>query len=298
MSETTFTAGGRVLVALDGSPASATALPIALTLADQLAARLEILHVVSERPSANDIRRRLRLDADPWLDIELRIAIGKPVDTILQASAEPDMILLVMTTHGRIVEPGRAFGRVAQAVAAEATRPIVMVRPEVATDFMEHGGSVRHVLLPLDGTPTTAALLRPATALASRLAASIDLLYVVAAQPAVVSEPGSMGVPRYLDQPQHEWPEWSDEMIDRFARGCAGCPSDVPIRMFLARGDIGQEIVRFASEHHVDVVVVARRSHLEPGRARVLRAVLRHTPCPLLLVGAPDGDGCGALPVA
>jgi hypothetical protein len=31
--------------------------------------------------------------------------------------------------------------------------------------------------------------------------------------------------------------------------------------------------------------VLVRRSHLEVGRARVLRAVLDQTPCPVLLIG-------------
>jgi nucleotide-binding universal stress UspA family protein len=221
-------------------------------------------------------------------DIAVHVVVGDPAETIVRASAEPDVVLVVMTTHGRVIEAGRELGRVAQAVVTRATRPIVLVRPEAVAAFMEHGPRVRHLLLPLDGTPTTARLLRPVTALAHRLSAAIDLLYVAADQPAAPTEPGSIGAPRYVDQPHHEWPEWSSEVIARLGTEAARCPPDVPVRMFLGSGDISQEIVRFARDHHVDVVVVARRSHGEPGRARVLRAVLRDVPCPLLLVGAAD----------
>jgi nucleotide-binding universal stress UspA family protein len=55
--------------------------------------------------------------------------------------------------------------------------------------------------------------------------------------------------------------------------------------VFLGRGEIGLEIARFAAQQQSDVVVLARRSHFEPGRAQVLRAVLDQTPCPVLLLG-------------
>ena len=42
----------RVLVALDGSPAAATALPVAQTVARQLSATLELLHVGATLPPA------------------------------------------------------------------------------------------------------------------------------------------------------------------------------------------------------------------------------------------------------
>jgi hypothetical protein len=56
----------------------------------------------------------------------------------------------------------------------------------------------------------------------------------------------------------------------------------------LSRGPIGPEIARFALEHQYEAIILVRRSHLEPGRARVLRAVLDLTSCPILLVGAPS----------
>lgn len=287
MCEVPNNSGGTVLVALDGSPAAATAVPIARVLADQLQAHLAALYVLADNASPDLSSRALRWDA-AGPDIDVRLAVGDPVTEIVRWSTDPEVVLVVMTTHGRQIEPGRTLGRVAEAVAAQATGPIVLVRPEAATDFMQHGGLIQHLLLPLDGTPTTAALLPPATDLAGRLAATIDILYVAEEQGAPPDEPGSIGAPRYVDQPQHEWPKWSDEVIERLGTGAAHCPAHVPLQVYLGWGDIGREIVRFARAHHVDIVVVARRSHLEPGRGRVLRAVLHNTPCPLLLVGAVD----------
>jgi nucleotide-binding universal stress UspA family protein len=148
---------------------------------------------------------------------------------------------------------------------------------------------LRTLLLPLDGTASTAAALAPAFDLACRLGASIDLLHVAAPGGARSEEPGSLGAPRYVDQPHHEWPHWAGEVIDRLCAALAGRPAGVPIRTFLGRGEVGAEIARFAAEHHEDAIILVRRSRLEPGRARVLRTVLEAMPCPALLVGGSPG---------
>jgi hypothetical protein len=68
--------------------------------------------------------------------------------------------------------------------------------------------------------------------------------------------------------------------------GIGSRPADMQARVYLAQGEIAHEIGRFAVEHDSDAIVLVRRSHLEVGRAHVLRAVLDTTPCPVLLVGA------------
>jgi len=304
-----------VLVALDGSLAAATAVPIAFAVAAQLGADCRGLHIIS----GNDPGSQL---AAPWMkgmksltgvrlwpDIleptvqlwrafaapgnalmkeffhaEMRLDVGDPAAGILRASTDPLIMLVVLTTHGHIIEPGRSLGRVAEHVIAGATRPILLIRPEATPLATRSGGALQRLLLPLDGTPTTAALLAPATELAHRLGAAVDLLYV-AGTGAPPDEPGSIVGPQYVDQSQHEWPQWANEVIARLGVACAQLPPNVPVQMFLAQGDIGAEIARFAAEHRSDAVVLARRSRLEPGHASVLRAVLEQTPCPVLLVG-------------
>jgi nucleotide-binding universal stress UspA family protein len=98
-----------------------------------------------------------------------------------------------------------------------------------------------------------------------------------------------MGAPRYVDQPQHTWPAWEREIVDRLCTLCAQCPPDVPVRAYLRNGEVAGEIVRFAAERQHDAIVLVRRSRFERGRAPVLRAVLAAAPCPVLLLGAPPG---------
>ena len=269
----------KLLVALDGSPAAATALPVARAVAKQLSAGIEVLHV-SRRPVAPSVlRSRLGVARMP-----VSACVGKPAECILRHTEESRVELVILTTHGRSIEPGRALGRVAAAVIASSTQPILLVRPEAAA---RRSAPIRRLLFPLDGTPTTAAALKDVTALAGRLGASIDVLYVIAARSAGPQERGSMGAPRYVDQAHHEWPQWAGEVLERLCRCCAESPVDVPITVHVRQGEIGAAIAGFAAQHRHDAIVLVRRSHMEPGRAHALRAVLQQTPCPILLVGSP-----------
>src|SRR5512142_182144 len=88
-----------VLVASDGSPAAATAIPLAHAVAAQMAAVVEVLYVTTAgaAPGPPPDGEALRVRAD-----------GRdPAPSIVRAAAESDVALLVMTTHGRVVEPGR-----------------------------------------------------------------------------------------------------------------------------------------------------------------------------------------------
>lgn len=277
---------GVVLVALDGSPAAAAALSVARMVAAQLGASVEILHVSTDPDSSR--RERLYLEREEPDGMELRVILNEePATAILRAAEDPAVALLVLTTHGRTVEPGRGLGRVAEQVIAGSSRPLLLVRPE-AVDTGRRVSALKRLLVPVDGSPATATALRAVAELAVRLGASLDLLYVADPAQAPKQEPGSIAAPRYIDQPQHEWPQWAGEVVARVG-GCAEWPAAVPTRTYLALGEAGPEIVRFATEHDADAIVLVRRSRLEPGRAAVLRAVLDRAPCPIVLVSGPPG---------
>lgn len=277
-----------VLLALDGSVAAATAAPAARLVAQQLNATLRVLYVAPNAMPEDVLRRRLHLDRYQLDDCELHIHRGPPASGILQMVNDPSTVMTVLTTHGRKIEPGRSLGHVAEAVVAGTTRPILLIRPEAAAAATE-ALALRRLLLPLDGTPTTMGALGSIADLACLLDASFDLLFVIApaadGATSATREPGTIGVPRYVDQPQHEWPAWGNEVIERLSASCERHPLGPPTRVFIARGSIEDEIIRFATDHLEDIVVLVRRSRLEPGRARVLRAVLEHTPCTVLLTG-------------
>ena len=275
----------KVLVAWDGSPAATTALPIAEIVARQLEAEVEVLYVARDAPEREE-QRYARVAEAKRLGFALRLEIGDTATEIIRSTEEPGVKLVALTTHGREIEREHRLGSVAERVVARTTRPVLIVKPESMTE--RKGRELKRLLVPLDGTPKTALALRPVSELALALGAAIDLLYVVGPDQRAPSERGSMTAPRYVDQPHHEWPEWASEVIHRLATCSAACPPEVPVRMFLAQGDIGQEIARFAAENQTDAIVLVRRSRLQPGRAKVIRSVLLHTSCFIIVVGGEE----------
>lgn len=193
---------------------------------------------------------------------DLCVESGKAAEAILAAEDEPAVAIVMMTPHGDSSALGRRLGRVAEAVIVGSKKPLIISRPGISHPERE----IRRLLLPLDGTPTTAMALQPVTALARRFGASIDLLYVAGAGRSRPKERGSIGVSRYVDQQQHEWPNWAAEVGARFAQICAHCPAEVFVQLYLARGDVATEIARFATEHACDAIALVRRSRLQAGR--------------------------------
>jgi nucleotide-binding universal stress UspA family protein len=285
----TTSGSGVVLVALDGSPAAARALPLARAVALQLGARLEGLHVVeaeaADADPATDVRRQL----DDCEAVRIPGAATDSACAILDAAREPWVELVMLTIQGRTSASGQSLGHVARSVLAHTRRPLLLVPPDQAPAGPGCVAPLRRLLLPLDGSPTTTAALRPALDLAARLDAAVDILLVAADCEPTRPEPGSVAAPRYVDQPQHEWADWRARVLGHLAAHAGAPPPNVTLRVFLAAGDIAHQISSFAAEHHADAVILVRRSHLEVGRARVLRAVLDHTACPVVLLAAESG---------
>lgn len=287
-----------VLVALDGSVAAATAMPVAQRLAQLLEMPLHILHVATSRAAAEQQAPHLDLEPAATPLVELDVRVGDPAAEILRAIEAPNTYLTVLTTHGRGIERGRHLGYIAEQVIAQTMRPILLIRPEAAA-AASAAINARRFLLPLDGKAATARALGRITDIVRRLRGSYDVLFVAdpmqlaAAAPPGSGEPGNLGIPRYVDQLQHEWPDWMHEVLDHLSACSARYPLGVPVRVHVAGvagpadGTIASVVLQFVDDHLDDVIVLVRRSRLELGRAEILRALLDQTPCPVLLTRTP-----------
>ncbi len=199
-------------------------------------------------------------------------------------------MLIVLATHGHTVQQQAILERIPRRVAAETTGPVLLVRPE-ATGSQDVGKPVRRLLFPVDGTPTTTLAFAPATQLAARLGAEMDVLFVVHSNQSIPEERGVMLPPYYVDQPHYEWPAWQARVAQWIRCHCGNLPHDTAIHTFLARAPRGEQIANviasFAAKRGDDAIVVVRRSHMERGRARIIRALLTCTGCPVLLLAGP-----------
>jgi nucleotide-binding universal stress UspA family protein len=136
-------------------------------------------------------------------------------------------------------------------------------------------------LVPHDGTPSTSAALQPAAELAERGRAELLVVHVTDIKTAP-AEAGSLTTPRYVDQPQHEWPAWTTEFLNRLA--CI-CPlGRLHARILLAHGNIAAEILRLSERQSTDLIVLAWRGIWEAPRAAALKNILREAHCPIMVV--------------
>jgi len=267
-----------ILVPLDGSENALAALLVAKGFAEIVGGTRHILHVADHKAPPVELLGRLGLTPAELRGATIEAKTGEPATMILDAAKEAKADLIVMCTHTAPAKPGQILGRTAFGVLRGASCPVVLVHPERGL----HDWRLHRILLPHDGSPATSTALRSAGEFARRVGAELIVLLVAAAGAAKPAERGSLTTPFYLDQPQHEWPAWAREFIDRLA--CL-CPlDDLRVRLILAHGSPEAEIVRVAAEQSADLVVLAWRGEWGPEHAATLKAVLRRAPCPMMVV--------------
>jgi nucleotide-binding universal stress UspA family protein len=140
------------------------------------------------------------------------------------------------------------------------------------------------ILLPYDGSSAANAAVAPAGALARRPGAELLVVQVGAADVGVPTDRGSLTMPRYVDQPQHEWPHWTDELLKRLACLCPG--GELHAHLYVRGGEPAAEIIQLATEHAADLVVLAWKGVWTSGHATTLKAIVQDSPCPIMIVRA------------
>jgi len=265
-----------ILVPLDGSKQALAALPVAKVLGELERAALHILHVGEHEVAGDELRRRLEREASELDGFTIDARVGTPAVEILHVAEEMKPRMIVMCKHSG-GERGKMLGRTAMKVLHDAQCPVVLVPPERGVTSWH----LHHVLVPHDGTPSTSAALQPAAELAERGSAELLVVHVTDIKTAS-AEAGSLTAPRYVDQPQHEWPAWSTEFLNRLA--CI-CPlGHLHVRMLLAHGDTAAEIIRLSERQSTDLIVLAWRGIWEIPHAAALKDVLREAHCPIMVV--------------
>ena len=279
-----MTSAKTVLVPLDGAVHATAAIPVARGFAELLHATVALLHVSDDALTPNALVQRMKLSGEdvPGLIIEHRP--GAAAAAIVKVAGERHAAIIVMCPQIRTDLRWRALGSVAAAVLRAAPCPVVLVPPARGRKRW----TLHQLLVPHDGTPTSAATIGPATDLALKAAAELVVLHVATPGAETPTEPGTLVSPRYVDQPQHEWPAWVEEFL---ARLCAvgGARGGTEIRLAMAQGEAGAAIVDFARES--DLIVLGWRGALEPGRARTMQRVICDTTCPIIVLRVDrDGD--------
>jgi nucleotide-binding universal stress UspA family protein len=140
----------RILVPVDFSACSDRAVRYAATLAGQVGASVEVLHVVEDftygafsevyvpnvpaliEEAINSAVDRLTPLKDemfpPGADVETVVSVGRPALTIVEHATAGQFDLIVMGTHGRTGLSHLFMGSVAEHVVRTAPCPVLTVR--------------------------------------------------------------------------------------------------------------------------------------------------------------------------
>ncbi|WP_437997907.1 universal stress protein [Sorangium sp. So ce185] len=281
-----------VLVALHGRRAHQGALGLGRLIAGALHAPLHGLLVCAEPLEASEVPAHLGVAPEALQGVVLHVAASEDPPGALAAAARGRgaSLVVVASEPEEVVDERLGVGRLAARALEAAACGVVVIGPAAPT-----ASRIERILLPLDGTPSTAAAITPAGELARRIGAELDIVMVGGASPReaddappvstpLPSEPGAMVAPLYVDQPQHEWPAFTEEFLARFLSAIGHCPHDVATRFFLGKGEPAAEILRLAGQLTSDLVVLVWHGQLEDHHGGVFRDVLCGAPCPVMVL--------------
>jgi nucleotide-binding universal stress UspA family protein len=276
----------RILVPLDGSPESNTALPAVRTLARATGASVflvQVLESAESDASAGEKLKRIAAElAGNGLQVESAVRSGRAADEILQQVREQAADLVMMRTRGRAGIERAVTGSVAERLLSRSDVPIVMLRP---------GGRrmdrIANVLVPVDGTPGGALALASGLGLAKATGAQLHLVEVVVPLMLSALDPGEYD-PGWDEEAQRAAQSYVAGMVARVRD--AGVVADGEARI---APDIAGSIVQVAVERTSDLIAMS--THALTGLQRavlgsVADAVVRSSTCPVLLLHRTRAD--------
>lgn len=267
-----------ILVVLQDPQDSAAAVPAARLVAGLEDATLHFLYAGTHAADPKQLLRELGLTSD-----ELHGGVLNTVDRtpegITKAANNTPSPLVVASARPLTAEVDSPLGPLCDAVLSAPLAQVMIVPP----DWSSESWNLRRIVLAHDGSPSADAAISTAAHLARRAGANVVALHVAARKASHLAEIGSFPAPRYIDQPQHEWPAWANEFMQRMMT-LGASPAAVNFKLLVTGGQPGSEIADFAAENHADLVVMAWHGRWQAEHARTLRVVIRRSACPVFLV--------------
>jgi nucleotide-binding universal stress UspA family protein len=267
-----------ILVALQDSRDSAAAVPAARLLARLENATVHFLYAGTQTGDAKELLKELGLTSEDLHGGVLN-RVDRTAEAITKAANSTPSPLVVASARPVGEELDAPLGELCDAVLSAPLSQLLIVPP----DWSSESWSLRTIVLAHDGSPTADGAISTAASLARRAGAHVIALHVAARKAPQSAEVGSFPAPRYIDQPQHEWPAWASEFVQRMI-AVGASPGAVNFKLLVAGGQPGSEIADFAAENHADIVVMAWHGRWEAEHAGTLRVVIRRSACPVFLV--------------
>jgi len=249
----------RILVALDGSPASEAALGEIARMAlggasvhflyavPMLPLRVDATsaEVMAGHDRALSYLEGLREQLPDVRGLDL-IRAGDPAEAILQAALEFNIDLIAMGAHGRTGVAEGFLGSVAEAVERGSQLPVLLCRPGIVSTQK----GLRRILVPLDGSEDSLTILPAIMNMALRAAAEVVFLH--AARNALSPLPPArlQAELRALEHPMENLLGLTDRLAN----------SGLDFWQLVAHGDVVEEIVSHAAMLDVDLIAMSSQA--------------------------------------
>ncbi|MEI7555009.1 universal stress protein [Candidatus Chlorohelix sp.] len=307
----------KILVPLDGSPLAEKALPCAIKLANIYKAQLVLLRVAELPAFTTDTSEHELLavkTAEEYLDdikqnicdsaLDLYANSGRVEALAVYGEHEKDLIdliarekadLVVMTTHGRTGLARVVVGSMANRVLRNCNVPMVLIRPdsvdtsELISELMLEPSSVqdgiKHLVVTLDGTHESEAVLPTAIHFAEETGAEIQLVQVI--NPIIPVEYGvpissySYDLDKDLEERQNAGLVYLNKLQLKIEEQGVKCRSVVFV------GNPAYEIINYANNCHASLIMMATHARGRFGQflmGSVADEVVRKTHLPVMLV--------------
>jgi nucleotide-binding universal stress UspA family protein len=188
-----------IIVPLDGSELSEGAIPYAVTLARATGARLALVTIweeanealVARMPElADDLFKRGEQHYERYLKdvakriesggvrVEAQVLAGDAAEQIERLAEDRGARFVVIASHGRAGLSRWVYGSVASTLVQTCEVPLLVVGPK-ALESGPDAGTIRRILVPLDGSELGELALAPALELAEALRADLILAQVL-----------------------------------------------------------------------------------------------------------------------
>jgi nucleotide-binding universal stress UspA family protein len=262
----------RILVAADGSPDSEAVFSVIMPLVRADAPQVSVLYVVEDPDESFMPPARLAKACGALrstnVNAHLELRQGMPAEEILRASQERTTDLIAMSTHGRGGVVRMVAGSVAEEVLRKTELPVLLTRPGTPVHDW------KRIVVALDGSERSEAILPDAVKLARKLGASLELLRV--ATPVVAAGAGE--APMVLP-PEDPMP-YLKGIADRLEG------EGVKVAAVALEGRASEAILAHLKESAAPLLCMA--THGRSGLVRLLlgsvaEEVVRRSPCPVLL---------------
>jgi nucleotide-binding universal stress UspA family protein len=282
----------KILVSLDGSPASESVFPAIMPFVRAYAPEVAVLYVFEDPEASYMPPARIakacsalrRTNVNAYLELR----DGAPAEEIIRAAREKKADLIALSTHGRSGAMRLVAGSVAEEVLRRADVPVLVTRPSTAIR------ESRRIVVALDGSDRSEAILPDVERLALKLDAEVHVIRVAQ----IVIAAGMGEVPVALP-PEDPMPYLKGVVRRLEAAG-------LKATAVALEGGSAEAILRYVEEASASLLCMA--THGRSGLTRLMlgsvaEEVLRKAPCPVLLrrsvaaAPAPKAAATTAAPV-